>query len=315
VGTDAEALTAALNQTAAYVYAAVPNPQVGSVGGEWAVIGLARAGWPVPESYYETYYQTVAAYARERDGVLHSKKYTEYSRVVLALTAAGYDARDAGGYDLTLPLADFSQTIWQGLNGPIWALIALDSAAYPLSAHPTATVPASRDLYLAEILRRQLADGGFNLTAGAGGGAIAAEARAEVDITGMALQALAPYRERPEVQAATDKALACLSALQGEDGGFGYRGEGNLESAAQVLTALTALGLSLDDPRFVKNGRTILSNILSFSHGDGSFRHSASGGNSQMSTEQALYALAAAQRSLRGQNSLYQMSDAARRGG
>ncbi|MDR1070623.1 MAG: hypothetical protein LBL37_07585, partial [Gracilibacteraceae bacterium] len=309
--TDEAALTAALNQTAAYVYGVVPRPQVGSVGGEWAVIGLARSGYAVPDSYYETYYQTVTDYLRERGGILHSKKYTEYSRVILGLTAAGYDAREAGGYDLTLPLADFDQTVWQGINGPIWALIALDSADYPLTVSPG----ASRQDYIAEILRRQLPDGGFSLTAGAGGAAIPADARAEADITGMALQALAVYREQPQVRAAADKALACLAAMQGEDGGFSYRGETNLESGVQVLTALTALGLSVDDPRFVKNGRTILSNILSFSVGDGSFRHSAGGGSNLMSTEQALYAMAAARRSLTGRSGLYRMSDAVRRQG
>ncbi|MDR1320645.1 MAG: hypothetical protein LBK56_04355 [Gracilibacteraceae bacterium] len=311
--TDAAALTAALNQTAAYVYGAVPRPQVGSVGGEWAVIGLARSGYAVPDSYYETYYQTVADYLRERGGILHAKKYTEYSRVILGLTAAGYDARDAGGYDLTLPLADFDQTVWQGINGPVWALIALDSADYPLAADDPGA--ATRQRYIAEILRRQLPDGGFNLTAGAGGAPVPADARAEVDITGMALQALAGYREQPQVRAAADKALACLAAMQDDSGGFAYRGETNLESGVQVLTALTALGLSVDDPRFVKNERTILSNILSFSVGDGSFRHSAGGGSDLMSTEQALYAMAAARRSLSGQSGLYRMSDAVQRRG
>ncbi|MDR0433776.1 MAG: terpene cyclase/mutase family protein [Gracilibacteraceae bacterium] len=304
----------ALNQAAAYVYGAVPRPQIGSVGGEWAVIGLARAGYAVPESYYETYYQMVADFLRANDGVLHTKKYTEYSRVILALTAAGYDARDAGGYDLTLPLADFDQTVWQGINGPIWALIALDSADYPMPVNQTAARQASRELYIAEILRRQLPDGGFNLTAGANG-AIPAGAQADADITGMALQALANYMEKPEVRTAVDKALACLAAMQTDEGGFYHNGEINLESAVQVLVALDALGLSPDDPRFVQNGRTILSNILSFSNGDGSFRHSDSGGGNQMASEQALYALAALERSLGGQNSLYRMSDAAARQG
>jgi hypothetical protein len=312
-GPDAVVLSEALNSAAAYVYEAASNPQVGSVGGEWAVIGLARSDYPLPESYYQNYYRTVTDYARERDGVLHSKKYTEYSRVILALTAAGYDARDAGGYDLTAPLADFERTVWQGINGPIWALIALDSGGYPVPANPAAVTPATRELYIAEILRRQLPDGGFNLTAGADG-AIAADARADVDITGMALQALAKYQERPEVRAAADKALTCLSALQEEDGGFAYGGETNLESSVQVLTALTELGLAFDDPRFVKNGRTIVDNILSFRRPSGAFSHTlSSGADDQMSSEQALYALAAARRALLGQNSLYDMSDAEQR--
>jgi len=61
---------------------------------------------------------------------LHERRYTDYSRVILGLTAAGYDPRAFAGYDLTLPLADFDKTIWQGINGPVFALIALDSGNY-----------------------------------------------------------------------------------------------------------------------------------------------------------------------------------------
>ena len=127
-----DALEAALADTAQYVCAAVPEPQVGSIGGEWAVLGLARSGYAVPEGYYQSYYDAVEAYVKARNGILHDKKYTEYARVILALTAIGRDARDVAGYDLTLPLGDYDKTVWQGLNGPIWALIALDSGDYPM---------------------------------------------------------------------------------------------------------------------------------------------------------------------------------------
>ena len=122
-----DALEAALADTAQYVCAAVPEPRVGSIGGEWAVLGLARSGYAVPEGYYQSYYDAVEAYVKARNGILHDKKYTEYARVILALTAIGRDARDVAGYDLTLPLGDYDKTVWQGINGPIWALIALDS--------------------------------------------------------------------------------------------------------------------------------------------------------------------------------------------
>ena len=36
--------TAALTDAAAYILHTVPEPQCGPVGGEWAVIGLARSG-------------------------------------------------------------------------------------------------------------------------------------------------------------------------------------------------------------------------------------------------------------------------------
>jgi hypothetical protein len=234
--------------------------------------------------------------------------------VILGLTAAGYDPRSIGGYDLTVALGDFERTIWQGINGPIWALIALDSGNYSIPENPDAKTKATRELYTEEILRRQLSDGGWNLTAGADG-APGPNDTSDPDITGMALQALAKYQDLPRVKTATDKALSRLSALQNEKGGYTGRGAVNSESVAQVLVALCELGISADDPRFVKNGNTLVDNILSFKLADGSFSHMTDhSGNSQMSAEQAFYSLVAAQRARDGKNSLYRMGDAARRG-
>jgi len=302
---DASALDAAVNQTAALLLKTVTNPQVDSIGGEWAVIGLARSGYAVPDSWYEGYYKTVTEYVENCGGVLHDKKYTEYSRVILGLTAAGYDPRNVAGYDLTAPLSDFDKTIWQGINGPIFALIALDSGNYPSDL---------RDQYIAEILRRQLPDGGFNLTYD--GISDVSKEKADPDLTGMALQALAKYQHKPEVKTAIDKALACLSSMQDEQAGFTSWGSVNVESAVQVLAALCELGIPIDDARFVKNGKTIVDNILSFKDSDGSFKHTADGsGNNQMSTEQAFYGLVCYQRVRDGKNSLYHMTDTVKRGG
>ena len=307
---DTAAIDTAIERTAAYVYNTVKSPQVDSIGGEWAVLGVARSGYTAPDAWYEEYYKTVEAYVAENGGVLHDKKYTEYSRVILGLTAAGYDPRDVAGYDLTAPLADFDKTIWQGINGPVFALIALDSRSYQVDSggYPSDL----RDAYVNEILRRQLSDGGWSLTADG----TEPDAKADPDITGMVLQALAKYQDTPEVKAATDKALDCLSAMQDDKGGFNSWGSVNSESVVQVLVALCELGISIDDARFVKNGNTLADNILSFQNSDGSFNHMSDGtGNSQMSTEQALYALAALKRAQNGANSLYRMDDTATRGG
>ena len=304
-------LDTAVSTTAAYILKTVTKPQVDSVGGEWAVIGLARSGYSVSDSYYDAYYKTVERYVRDCKGILHDRKYTEYSRVILGLTAAGYDPRNVAGYDLTLALGDFNKTIWQGINGPIFALIALDSGNYAIPKNTNATVQATREMYLEEILRRQLADGGWNLADDGSN----PNSRSNADITGMALQALANYQSNVEVKAATDKALDYLSVTQDEKGGFAYGGNTSSESVVQVLVALSALGIPVDDPRFVKNGHTVVDNLLSFKNADGSFKHDIDGsGNSQMSSEQALYGLVAVQRLCDGKNSLYAMTDAIKRG-
>ncbi|MDR1438824.1 MAG: S-layer homology domain-containing protein, partial [Clostridiales bacterium] len=271
------ALDEAVLAAAANMLKAVKAPQVGSVGGEWAVIGLARSGASLPSGYCEGYGEAVEKYAGGLKGVLHGKKYTEYSRVILGLTAAGYDPRDVAGYDLTAPLADFEKTVWQGINGPIWALIALDSGGYP---NPC------RDEFIAEILRGQLPDGGWDLAGKA----------ADPDMTGMAIQALARYRERKDVAAAIGRAL---------DIRFSYA---TSEGVAQMLVARAALGMDTAE---------LVGELQKYGNGDGSYAHVIGGGagNSQMASEQALYALVAAQRARDGKNSLYDMSDAAKRGG
>jgi hypothetical protein len=131
----------------------------------------------------------------------------------------------------------------------------------------------------------------------------------------MALQALAKYLDRAEAKAAADKAVAYLSKAQNGEGGYLSWGVENVESSAQVLTALCELGIPADDPRFVKNGHTLIDNILSYRNADGSFRHTPSGdGDLQNASEQSFCALVAAQRARGGKSSLYRMGDAAKRG-
>lgn len=292
-----------VSKTAAYMLQTVQKPQVGSIGGEWAVLGLARSGYDVPQQYWDDYYAEVESYVKECGGVLHNKKYTEYSRVILALSAIGADPTDVAGYNLLTPLGDFEKTIWQGINGPIWALIALDSAGYEMPVNAAAKTQATRQMYIDEIISRQLDDGGWNLTAKGGSSA------ADADITGMALQALAKYQDQPKVMAAIEKALLCLSDMQNDKGGYSSYSTTNLESVVQVVTALCELGIDINDPRFIQNGNTLLDNLLSYRQADGSFCHTAGGGTNQMATEQGFYGIVAAMRADRGQNTLYRMND------
>lgn len=299
--TDTE-LQSTVTKTAEYMVKTVANPQVGSVGGEWAIIGLARSGHDVPEEYYQEYYSAVEETVKACKGVLHQKKYTEYSRLILSLTAIGKNPADVAGYNLLTPLGDFDKTIWQGLNGPIWALIALDSGSYDMPQNPEAATQATRQMYVDEILNNQLPDGGFNLT---GSGS------ADPDMTGMALQALAKYQTQEKVKVAIEKALARLSNMQDKSGGYASWGTTNSESVVQVIVALCELGVSLDDTRFVKNGNTLLDNLLSYRQSDGSFLHTADGsGQNQMATEQGFYGIVAALRAAVGKSSLYRISDA-----
>jgi hypothetical protein len=283
-----------LEKTAGYLQAQVAEPGAASIGGDWLIFGLARSDIKVSQKYFDTYYKNVEAAVREKNGILSERKYTEYSRTVLALTAIGKDPASVAGFDLLKPLADFEQVTKQGINGTIFALLALDSGNYEIPENPDAAVQATRQMYVDELLARELPDGG----------------EADVDITAMTLQALAKYREQPEVEAAVERGLAVLSSLQEPDGGYASWGSSNSESVAQVIVALTELGVPLDDARFVKNGVTVEDALLRFAQESGAFVHVLdSGGDDGMATEQAFYALASIHRAETGETTLYDMTD------
>ena len=288
-----------IEKTARYLQAQIPEPTCAAVGGDWLVFGLALSGLKAPQKYFDTYYKNVEDYIVSVDGVLSRKKNTEYSRVILALTAIGKNPADAAGFNLLLPLGDFDETVRQGVNGAIFALLALDSGGYEIPEAPEAETQATRELYVGELLRREIPDGGWTLTGGT----------PDADMTAMALQALAKYRDRQDVEDAVQRGLAALSALQEPNGAYLSWDEENSESVCQVIVALTELGISLDDERFVKNGQTLPQVLERFACEDGSYRHSLNGNSDEMATEQAFYALAAIHRAETGKTTLYVMTD------
>ena len=284
------------------------TPSVGPIGGEWGVLGLARSGLTVPG--LEDYCQKALEFIRQSIDPatmrLHSAKSTDNSRMILALTAIGKDATNIDGYNLVAGLSDLDYVTYQGNNGPIWALIALDSGNYPASG------TATRQALLETILSAQTTDGGWTVSG----------TKADSDMTGMALQALAPYYETNEqVRAAVDRAIDKLSQMQQADGSFcADYGDGNpvatSESIAQVITGLTALGIDpATDPRFVKSGGSALDALLRYYVDGGGFRHLLEGERDGMATEQGCYALTAYFRFRNGETALYDMTDVLDKGG
>ena len=271
---------------------------VNSIGGEWIVIGLERADRNTPD--VEDYIGEVVKYIRENINdmeQLHRSKATENARVILALTALGYDVTDVDGHNLLLGLNDMTYVQKQGINGPIWTLIAFDSRDYEIPAGGDVT----REKLIQVILDKQLADGGWALTG----------TKADADMTGMALTALAPYyKTNAAVKAAVDRALVCLAEMQHADGGFGSIDGASSESAAQVIVALTALGIDPHtDSRFIKNGRSVVNALCDYYVEGGGFKHVPFLGLDGMATEQSYYALVAYSRFKENKTSLYDMSD------
>lgn len=288
-----------INSTSEYLLQ-LQTPTVSSTGGEWMIIGLARNN-TLSDKFKEGYYENVENYiTANSSSKLSSSKSTENSRVIIALTAIGKDPSEVAGCNLFEPLADFDYVINQGINGPIWALIALDTAKWDIPNSDSSSVQTTRESLVNYIIEQQLSDGGWALT----GSSI------DPDITGMAIQALAPfYGYSSAVKNAVDQALEKLSSIQADNGGFTSWGSQNSESCAQVITALTSLGINPEtDSRFIKNGTSVLDALMSFSTDNG-FSHSINGAYNQMATEQAFYALVSYARLCDSGRALYDMSD------
>lgn len=291
-----------LNDTLNKLSQKVLEPVFGTTGGEWTVLALARGNYFNKDSdyfkgYYDRIVETVNTKAPNNNGALHSVKLTENSRLILALSAIGKDSHSVGDWDIIAPLENFNNVIKQGINGPIFALIALDTQNYQTS---DSTI---RQQYIDYILAKEIEGGGWALSG----------TSADPDITAMTLQALANYTDDEKVAAAVERGISTLSSIQKDNGGYASWGSINSESIAQVITACTTLGIDpATDERFVKNGHSAVDALLEFYDKDSTdfaFRHTMDGTGNAMATDQASYALVAYQRFVNGMNSLYDMTD------
>ncbi|MDF9842461.1 MULTISPECIES: S-layer homology domain-containing protein [unclassified Paenibacillus] len=255
-------------KTAEYILA-------GGVTSEWQAIGLAQAGYTVPDSYVQALEQKVKAAGGSFSSV------TDYARIVLAVKAAGADPENyagtgsAAGYNLIEKIYNNTRISGQTLNAPVYALLALDSGNYTIPGDAKWTKAA----LLGEILSKQNADGGFTLSTGA----------SDPDMTAMALTALAAHRNEPGVATAGQKAVAWLSAAQDSKGGYGD----NSESAAQVIIGLTSFGVDPSGADFTKAEGDLTGRLLSFFTAGGGFAHNEGGNVNAYATEQGLQALVA----------------------
>ena len=298
--------TQALGNTLVYLRKTADDPQFGA---EWNVMTLARYGYE-DEAWYGEYYDNVVEYVKAKGSAkLHKNKSTDNSRTILALTAIGADATDVGGYNLLEPLADMNYVTTQGINGPVFALIAFDTVGYDIPKLPDGSdgVQTTREGLVEYILGRELSSGGWAFSG----------SNADPDMTGMTIQALAPYyKSNTEVKMAVDRALDVMSGLQKADGGFASWGTVNSESCAQVICGLLDIGRDAGtDEAFVKNGHSVLDALMGFYVASaGGFAHYVKQNGelavNGMASQQAGYTLVAYDRFKKGKNTLYDMSDA-----
>ena len=296
-----------LHATMAQLATTVTEPAFGTMAGEWTVFGLARGNYfGKNDPYFTAYYDRIATTVNETasrvnmNGALDKNKSTDNSRLIVALSAIGKDATSVGDWDL-VEAYSANGINWirkQGMNGTIWALIALDSGSYATSD------PEIRQKCVDSILSMQHNDGGWSL--------VTAKAQpSNVDITGMTLTALYPYREQAGVKEACEKAIAWLSESQLDNGGFPYGTGETSESCVWAIVACTVWGIDPDtDPRFIKNGHSAIDNLLTYYvEEEAMFEHGRGAGSNAMATDQACYALVAYDRFVNSREGLFDFSD------
>lgn len=298
IAADTQNIQSTLNTVLKKMSETVTEPQFGTIAGEWSVLCLARSGFYDKDStYFSDYYSRIVDTVNEiaeDNGALHKVKSTENSRLILALSAIGRDAQKVGNYNLLEPYNDFNWVKKQGLNGTIFALIALDTNNYQIN---DTTI---RQQCIDFILKKELKNGGWALSGDT----------ADADITAMALQSLAGHRDNTNVNSAVERGISALSEMQNENGGYSSWGTVNSESIAQVITACTALGIDPDtDERFMKNGSAVDALLSFYDNSSEMFSHTLGDGGNAMATDQCSYALIAYLRYLNGENALYDMTD------
>lgn len=267
-------------------------------GKEWNIFSILRSGATIEQGKLDKYYESVV---KQLNTNSKNMRVTDLARVALALEAMGKNPTDVGGFNVLEAIYNHEEMMTDSSNCPIFGLLALDGRNYEI---PEDAKWSRKDL-VAQILKFQKASGGFGL-------AIEGDTTS-IDMTGMALQALAPYYNDsayPEVKPAVDKALKHFKDSITTNAGFLDFGFENSCTTAQVLTAVSALNIdpTAKDSGFVQNGNNMISNLHTYKK-DAGFAWQATMQGQEMATQQVTYALVAYQRMAEGQTRLYDFTD------
>lgn len=247
----------------------------------WGIYTLIRHGETVPQEQIDAFYNSLATEVKTWDS---DRKTTDLAKAALGVTIIGKDITDVDGVNLAEMMYS-SPGLTDGSNELTWVLLALDAA--------NITIPDN-----AKWNREKMVNALIDLFQNPSNGGIGLydNRRADVDLTGMALQALARYRYSSEkVSTAVDRALIYLRNQMKSDCGYG-----NSNSTAEVLLGLVSLGI---DPASEASGfgtekNNIITNLMEYAvntEGGEGFAYTINSGASKkvngMSTYQVLQAL------------------------
>ena len=225
-----------------------------------AVYALWTSGAAVPSGFYDEYLQALADWL---DLAVKRGKTAYIPGAIRTVAAMRLDVTDFAGHDLMDALR--KPELVEADEDRLDMLLDLDAAG---DAGKTDEFSALREQLLTEALARQQSSGEFRYTSKWPAELKQKGVDDEPDrfdyilLTAKSAQALAPYQSRKDVSAAIDKALTYLSEQQLPSGGFVKYGDEDVEEDAAGLEMLAALGISLADERFTKDGHTVLDGMM-----------------------------------------------------
>ncbi len=291
-----EAFQKAYNKGIEYIVSQAQSEDAADVRNVWNIINLQRSD-SLEKDVCDKYVANARKYVKEKKGIVEAK-------YVLALCAVGVDVTDFEGYNLLDQFMDYDTVVSQnGITALAYIVMALNAKPYSISTGNASDIAEKYALYLAE---QSLENGGWSYGSSF-----------DADSTAMVLQSLAPYYKKNDtITKEIDKALDILSSAQEENGGFKssdsewqgtvYPGASNSCTTAMVWLALSCLGISEQDKRFVKNEKTIQDAMISYQLEDGSFCYQTSSmETNSMATYQGMQAFISAEYLSSGKGAFY----------
>lgn len=266
-------------------------------GAEWVMLGRIRAldgaqGWTTKEADIQTYVASVEQ-AMQKGKLSRETVPTTIERVILTLNALGLDATDFCGQDLTAWL--YENQNWNNYvsSDLIWGLIALDSGKYTAA-------DGYREALIQHLTEYQKQDtGAFFYSHGYNAD--------DVDMTAMAMIALAPYKDSDATaKKMYDAGWKYIESKRDDKGNYGGEGSNSYDPCctnAYVVIAKCAAG----ETGMENTVSWMLKNCL----GEKGFN--LNGEYNGMSTYQGMMAMAAYQRAKAGKAGLFNMSDVSKR--
>lgn len=219
---------------------------------------------------------------------------TNLDRKIMTLTARGFDCSNLAKYNDGKPFIDakgnkvdnlvqilYNYTGGYTINGPIFALIALDMGNYTIPADAVWT----RETLLEKILTHKYLSDGFGL-----------------DMVTMLMQSIGPYMNDPvygtRVTAKLEEGLKIVLESFGDKNayknpyGVQWGGVYTSEGSAQIVCAMSAMGVDCHtDPRMSDGTNSALTALLDYAdYQNGYFAHTNTTPKNAIATYEGCYA-------------------------